>query len=54
MVMVDLGISLGEAMARLRAHAFANGLPLSDLARSVIDGYVLPSDDGPTTGVESQ
>ncbi len=52
MVMVDLGISLGEAMARLRAHAFAHGLPLSDLARSVIDGLILPSDDGPTTGVE--
>jgi len=54
MVMVDLGISLGEAMVRLRAHAFANGLSLSDLARSVIDGYVLPSDVGPTTGVEPQ
>lgn len=52
MVMVDLGISLGEAMARLRAHAFANGLSLSDLAHSVIDGFVLPSDDGPATGVE--
>jgi len=53
MVMVDLGISLGEAMARLRAHAFANGLSLGDLARNVIDGLVLPSDNGPTMGVDS-
>lgn len=52
MVMVDLDVSLGEAMARLRAHAFARGLSLGDLAHSVIDGYVLPSDDGPTRGME--
>lgn len=53
MVMVDLDVSLGEAMARLRAHAFAQGLSLSDLARSVIDGYVLPSDNRPATGEDS-
>lgn len=46
MVMVDLGVSLVEAISRLRAHAFATGDSLSDLARKVIDGYALPADDG--------
>lgn len=53
MVMVDLGVTLGEAIARMRAHAFASEMALSELARKVIDGYVLPSGDGPTTGGES-
>jgi hypothetical protein len=53
MVMIDLGVSLGEAMVRLRAHAFAQGLSLSELARSVVGGYVLPTDVGPETGMDS-
>ncbi len=52
MIMVDLDVTLEEATARLRAHAFADGLSLSDLARKVIDGYVLPADDWPTAGAE--
>jgi hypothetical protein len=50
MVMVDLGISLGEAIARMRAHAFANGTTLGELARIVIDGYRLPMVNEPTEG----
>jgi hypothetical protein len=36
MVMVDLGVSLAEAMALLRAHAFTVGRPLGDVARDVV------------------
>ena len=36
MVMVQLGVSLGEAMARLRAHAFAHERGLGEVARDVI------------------
>jgi hypothetical protein len=42
MVMVDLDVSLSEALVRLRAHAFTHDEPLISLARRVIDGYVLP------------
>lgn len=42
MVMVDLGVSLSEALVRLRAHAFIHDEPLISVARKVIDGYVLP------------
>jgi hypothetical protein len=38
MVMVDLGVSLTEAMALLRAHAFTMGQPLGDVAREVVAG----------------
>jgi hypothetical protein len=38
MTMIDLGVSIGEAMARLRAHAYAHGRPLSDIARDVVEG----------------
>jgi hypothetical protein len=43
MVMVDLRVSLGEALVRMRAHAFASEMTLLELARMVIDGYVLPN-----------
>jgi hypothetical protein len=46
MVMVDLGVDLAEALARMRAHAFSHGIALIDLARDIIDGYVLGEDDG--------
>jgi hypothetical protein len=37
MVMVDLGIPLPDAMARLKAHAFAVDRPLSDVARDIVE-----------------
>jgi hypothetical protein len=36
----ELGISVGEALARLRAHAFANTWPLDELAADVLTGRV--------------
>lgn len=36
MVMVQLGVSATDALLRLRAHAFATGLPLAQIARDVI------------------
>lgn len=36
MVMVQLGISLAEAMARLRAYAYAENRSLADVARDVV------------------
>ncbi|MBI4943208.1 MAG: GAF and ANTAR domain-containing protein [Actinobacteria bacterium] len=38
MTMVDLGVSLVEALVRLRAHAFAVDRPLLDVARDVVEG----------------
>ena len=38
MVMADLGIDLTEALARLRAVAFAEGLSLNDLAADIVAG----------------
>jgi GAF domain/ANTAR domain len=42
MVMVDLGVDLAEALVRMRAHAFTEGIALIDLARAIIAGYTLP------------
>ena len=36
MVQVQLGVSAAEAMVRLRAHAYANGYRLGDVARDVV------------------
>jgi hypothetical protein len=36
MVMVDLGVTLGEAMVRMRARAFAHGMSLDELARRIV------------------
>jgi hypothetical protein len=44
MVVVDLDVDLAEALARMRAHAFGNEMPLIDLARDIIGGFVLPLD----------
>ena len=38
MVMVDLGVTLTEAMARLRGRAYAEGVPLSELAKDIVAG----------------
>lgn len=46
MLMVDLGVSLPEALARLRAHAWATGQNLTNLAGDIVIGRVrLPRDD---------
>jgi len=39
-ITVQLGISLAEAMVRLRAHAYAAGRPISDVARDVLTGTI--------------
>jgi hypothetical protein len=36
MVSVQLGVTVGEALVRLRAHAFANDRPLAEVAREVV------------------
>jgi hypothetical protein len=38
MVSVHLGVSLADALARLRGHAFAHGEPISAVAREVVQG----------------
>jgi GAF domain-containing protein len=45
MVMVQLGITLADAMARLRAHAFASGRSLSDVADDVLKRRLFLEDD---------
>ena len=37
MIMVQIGVSLDEALLRLRAHAYAEGRPLADVARDVVN-----------------
>jgi hypothetical protein len=36
MVMVQLGISISDALARMRAHAYAENRPLADVARDIV------------------
>jgi len=36
MVMVQLGVSLAEALTRIRAHAYAHGRPLADVAADIV------------------
>lgn len=47
MVMVDLGVSLAEAMSRLRAHAFAHDRRLGAVAHDVVSGRLVLPTDGP-------
>jgi hypothetical protein len=37
MVAAQLDVTVGEALIRLRAHAFANNTPLDDVAHAVVD-----------------
>jgi hypothetical protein len=37
MLMVQLGTSIDEAFTRLRAHAFAEGLPITEIAELIVD-----------------
>ena len=46
MLMVDLGVSLAEALARMRAHAWATEQSLTTLAGEIVAGLTrLPRDD---------
>jgi hypothetical protein len=49
MVSAQLGVSVGEALARLRAHAFANDRPLTAVARDVV-ARRLRFSDAPASG----
>ncbi|HWL43316.1 MAG TPA: GAF and ANTAR domain-containing protein [Ilumatobacter sp.] len=49
MVAVQLGVSVGEALVRLRAHAFGNGRSLTDVATAVVARRLrFPHDDTET------
>ncbi|GAA5141550.1 GAF domain-containing protein [Nocardioides marinquilinus] len=45
-VMVQLGVSLTEALALMRGRAHAEGLSLADLSRAIIDGTASFGQDG--------
>jgi hypothetical protein len=50
MIAAQLDVSVGEALVRLRAHAFASGRPLAQVARDVVDRTLrfhdrMPDDD---------
>lgn len=45
MLMVQLGCTIDEAIARLRAFAFAQGRPLDVVAREVVAGMIVMSAD---------
>ncbi|WP_019145850.1 GAF and ANTAR domain-containing protein [Aeromicrobium massiliense] len=38
MIMVQLGVSIDQALVRLRSTAYADGVPVEQLAKDVIDG----------------
>jgi hypothetical protein len=51
MVMVQLGVGPAEALARLRAHAFASGLTASQVAWAIVERELsLEADSRPDTG----
>ncbi len=47
MVMVDLGVAIDEAMARLRGHAYTEGRPITDVARAIVAGKLTLKRDAP-------
>ena len=52
MVMIQLEVSLDEAMIRLRAYAFASGRGLAEIARAIVDrGLDLRRDSWPPDGI---
>jgi len=53
MVMVGLGVGLPEALARMRAHAFATSQDLSSVALQIIEGDLRLTDD-PHTGPDRE
>ena len=52
MISVQLGVSLEEALVRLRAHAFAASTPLDDIAGNVVS-RLLRFDPDPDPGIAS-
>ena len=47
MLMVDLGVGINEAMARLRAYAYAEDRTLSDVAKDIVGGKLKLDRDTP-------
>jgi len=47
MVMVQLGVSISEAMSRIRAHAYAENRGLDDVARDIVDRRLRFDEDRP-------
>lgn len=47
MVMVQLGVTLVEALSRIRAHAFAENLRLTDVARDIVGRKIRLGRDEP-------
>ena len=47
MVMVQLGVTLAEAMARIRAHAYAQDRQLNEVAEDIITGKLVLESDAP-------
>ena len=46
MVMIQLKVSLTEALARMRAHAYARGITLDELSTAVLDGVITLDESG--------
>jgi len=49
MTMVDLGVPLVDALARLRAHAYAQERPLGEIARDIVAGRLRLQPEPPHT-----
>jgi hypothetical protein len=49
MTMVDLGVPLADALARLRAHAYTHDRPLREIARDIVAGRLRLQPDPPNT-----
>jgi hypothetical protein len=49
MTMVDLGASLADALARMRAHAYAHERSLQEIARDIVAGRLHLTPDHPDT-----
>jgi len=47
MVMVDLGVSIDVAMARIRGHSYATGRDISDVAADIVSGKIRLDKDTP-------
>lgn len=47
MITVQLGVTLAEALARIRAHAYAENRPLRDIARDIVDRRLRLARDEP-------
>lgn len=54
MVMVDLGVSLAEAMVRLRAHAFATDRTVNAVAKDIVAGRLRLDPDPPRADVGTE